>query len=492
MILFTLFISDLYGQYRERLRAVMENEGREVTVTMIRKGEVVYVSLTEFADLLGLKYFYNPQNKKVVLRVGSQEIKVTSRNPFITVGSAVYQLALETIDDDEGRIYVPFALFWEAMGEHFPADLEFEQDQRILRILRVKVNITGIEVEEKRNGHLIRLVTTKKFQTSEISASINRDRLYVTVYGGFIDSARIASDRPMGIIKKIEPFQNEESAYISFLLGESVVDQQVFVDEGEILVSLRSEGSDNVVTLDHTNDNREIWLIDKIVIDPGHGGRDPGGIGPTGLEEKEVNLDIAKRVKTLLEKNLNVEVLLTREDDRFIELKERTQFANRHKAKLFISIHANINNSRRIQGFSTYLLGTEKSKAASEVAEKENSVIQLEESVEVYRAYQDGRHILNRIAHNTYLKESQDLARMINEHMGRKTKLNKFGNGIYQANFYVLVGAAMPKVLIETAFLSNKYEERLLRTRSFRQKVAEAIYESIKDFKVKSEKGIGS
>jgi len=490
ILILVLSISNLYGQYRDRMRVIFENEGRDTDVSIVRKDDVVYASLEAFADLLGVRHVTNPRNKKTVLRVGSQLIKVTARNPFVMVDNDVYQLALETFDV-EGSIYVPLALFLEAIGECFPAEFDLDQGSRILRIDRSRINITGVEIEEKDNGSLIRLVTTHDFKSSDIAASVNRGWLYVTVHGGLIDSVQIASEKQMGIVKKIEPYQFEESAYISFLLDGEIVDHQVYVEEGEIVVSLRSPKGSSTKPVQPSNDGRERWLIDKIVIDPGHGGKDPGGVGPSGLKEKDVNLDIAKRVRDLLKKKLDVDVLLTRQDDRFLELNERTQFANSHGAKLFISIHANINKVRTVRGFSTYVMGAGKNKQAIEVAEKENSVIELEDSDEVYKQYTDVRYIMNAIAQSSYLKESQEFASMINENMRRKTKLSKFGKGIYQAPFYVLIGAAMPRVLVETAFLSNRHEERLLRTRSFKQKVAEAIYESIQEFKEKCEKGIG-
>ena len=222
------------------------------------------------------------------------------------------------------------------------------------------------------------------------------------------------------------------------------MDHQVYVEEGEIVVSLRSPKALSTRPVQPSNAGRERWLIDKIVIDPGHGGKDPGGVGSSGLQEKKVNLDIAIRTRDLLKKKIDVDVLLTREDDRFLELNERTQFANSNGAKLFISIHANINEVRTARGFSAYVMGAGKSKQAIEVAEKENSVIELEDSDEVYKQYTDVSYIMNAIAQSSYLKESLEFAGMINENMRRKTKLSKFGQGIFQGPFMCLSGRRCP------------------------------------------------
>jgi N-acetylmuramoyl-L-alanine amidase len=137
---------------------------------------------------------------------------------------------------------------------------------------------------------------------------------------------------------------------------------------------------------------------------------------------------------------------------------------------------------------STYLLGNKKTEQALAVAEKENSVIELEESQEAYRELQNAAHILNAIAQSSYLKESEDLAQMVNSEIHVRTQIPD--QGVYQAGLFVLMGAAMPRILVETAFLSNTYDERLLKTRSFRQKVAEALSNSILQFKKKYEQGL--
>jgi len=484
------FLTDSFSQEKTWIHVAFENERRTTSLTGLKKEDVLYASLGDLAGLLSVRTFSNPENKKLVLRVGSQAIKVTSLNPFIVVDDAVYQMAFPTIDVD-GEIYVPLAIFLETVGGYFPAEFDFERDSKSLRIRRLKYNITGVEVEEKLNGSLIRFVTTKEFKVTDVATSFNRGWLYVTFFGGILDTTRIASERRMGIVKKIVSFQFETSAQVSFLLDGEVTDRQVYVDEGEVLVSMRSTRQFDTAIINSPEADRRRWLIDRIIIDPGHGGKDPGAIGRTGTKEKDINLDIAKRLKKLLEEELKVDVLMTRKGDTFVGLKERTKFANANEGKLFISIHCNSIRSRRIRGFKTYILGPARTQQALEVAEKENSVIELEESTEVYDEFQDAAHILNEINQSTNLKESEDLARIVNEEFKRRTKIPQWGTGVDQTGFYVLIGAAMPRILVETAFLSNAYEERLLKTKSERRKIARALFESIKQFKEKYERGIG-
>ncbi|MCJ7813015.1 N-acetylmuramoyl-L-alanine amidase, partial [bacterium] len=487
---FIFSFSNLYPQEKSRISVYFESEKRTDSILAYRIGDVIYVSPEELANLINVKTVYNPQNKKLVLRVGSCEIKITALNPFILVDESVHQIPLSTIDVG-GNIYVPLALFLEVVGPMLPAELNFQPDDDILRIRNLQYNITGIEIEEIANGSLIRFVTTKNFQVSDVATSKNRGWFYVTIYGAKLDTTYIASEKPIGIVQRIVPFQFEDSAQITFFLGQDVSDPKIYVNQGEIIISLRSTQEFNAALINSSQEERSRWLIDRIIIDPGHGGRDPGAVGRSGLTEKEVNLDIAKRLKSLLEDKLEIDVLLTREDDEtFIELWERTQFANSQQGKLFISIHCNSNKNRAVHGSSIYVLGPAKTQEALEVAEKENSVIQMYESTDALQEYDDTIHILNAINQSSNLEESLELARMTNESLKKKTKLQQFGDGIYQAGFRVLVGAAMPRICVETAFISNEYEERLLRTKNFHQQAAEAIYESIKQFKEKYEQGI--
>jgi N-acetylmuramoyl-L-alanine amidase len=276
---------------------------------------------------------------------------------------------------------------------------------------------------------------------------------------------------------------------MSLQLDRQLADPQVFINDREVLITLRDPKQMNQVSANNHLNSRRAWLIDRIVIDPGHGGKHPGAVSRSGVKEKELTLDIAKRMKRLLEKN-KVEVLLTRERDQFMGLSERTQFANKKGGKLFVSIHINGSVNRKERGFSVWVLGKGKTEKALEIARKENSVIEFEDSQDQYKEMQEASYILNAIAQSSYLKESLDLASLVNQSMKKRTKLPQYGNGVYQAGFYVLVGASMPRVLVEVAFLSNQYDERYIRERANRQKIAAALCESIMMYKEKYEAGI--
>jgi N-acetylmuramoyl-L-alanine amidase len=214
--------------------------------------------------------------------------------------------------------------------------------------------------------------------------------------------------------------------------------------------------------------------IGRIVIDPGHGGHDTGTIGPSGLEEKDVVLDVSLKLKKLLERNTGCEVIMTRSDDTFIPLEERTAIANEKRADLFISVHANASSDKRARGIETYYLNLTSSPDALEVAARENATSQ-----EAVHQLQD---LIRKIAMTEKIEESQDFARQVQRQVyTRVTKLSgaQRDRGIKKAPFVVLIGANMPSVLAEISFLTNPRDERLLKRSDYREKIANALYEGI-------------
>lgn len=214
--------------------------------------------------------------------------------------------------------------------------------------------------------------------------------------------------------------------------------------------------------------------IGRIVIDPGHGGHDTGTIGPTGLEEKNVVLDVALKLRKLLEENTGCEVIMTRTTDKFVPLEERTAIANEKAADLFISIHANASRDETARGIETYYLNFTSSPDALDVAARENA-----SSQEAVHQLQD---LIKKIAMTEKIEESEDFARQVQREVyTRVTKVSgaQRDRGVKKAPFVVLIGANMPSILAEISFLTNPRDERLLRRSDYREKIAYALYEGI-------------
>jgi N-acetylmuramoyl-L-alanine amidase len=214
--------------------------------------------------------------------------------------------------------------------------------------------------------------------------------------------------------------------------------------------------------------------IGKIVIDPGHGGHDTGTIGPNGLEEKDLVLDVGRRLGKLLEARLGAEVVYTRKDDTFIPLETRTAVANQARADLFVSIHANSSNDPDARGVETYYLNFTSSPAALDVAARENAVSE--------KSIYELQDLVKKIALKEKIEESREFAGDVQEslHSGLAIKSPAIRDrGVKKAPFIVLIGANMPSILAEISFVSNPADEHRLATGEYRQRIAESLYRGI-------------
>jgi N-acetylmuramoyl-L-alanine amidase len=262
---------------------------------------------------------------------------------------------------------------------------------------------------------------------------------------------------------------------------ESIADYTIFPLSDPFRVVIDVLGTPQVPQRDEASDQ----LIPqpsqpfKVVLDPGHGGEDPGAIGPTGLKEKDVVLEIAQRLQKKIIKELGWEVAITRRDDHFIPLDERTAIANKEDGDLFLSIHANACQDRRVCGIESYILGTTTNEAALRLAAKENNISSAKVS--------DLQIILadlklndpNKVIPSSRLAEyvQKDLVNRLQKGYGEVKDL-----GIKQAPFIVLMGAEMPSILIEVSFISNPLEEKRLRDPRYLDAVANAVLEGLKGY----------
>ena len=214
--------------------------------------------------------------------------------------------------------------------------------------------------------------------------------------------------------------------------------------------------------------------IGRIVVDAGHGGHDTGTIGPGGLLEKDLTLDVALRLGKLLESRLGADVVYTRDDDTFVPLEERTAIANQQQADLFISIHANSSNDSAARGVETYYLNFTSSPDALAVAARENAVSD--------KSVHELQDLVKKIALKEKIEESREFAADVQQqlHSGLAAKAPAIRDrGVKKAPFIVLIGANMPSILAEISFLSNPTDEKRLKTPAYRQKIAEALYRGV-------------
>jgi N-acetylmuramoyl-L-alanine amidase len=213
--------------------------------------------------------------------------------------------------------------------------------------------------------------------------------------------------------------------------------------------------------------------LTRVVIDAGHGGHDTGTVGQRGYTEKELVLDVAQRLKQLIETELGAEVVMTRTDDNFVPLDERTLIANQQQADLFISIHANSSRVRSVRGVETYFLNFTSSREALETASRENAASD--------RSIHELQDLVKKIMLQDKVDESRELAQHIDRALAAR-KGSGMDRGVKQAPFVVLIGANMPSVLAEICFISNPQDEKLVKTPEHRQAIAESLFEGVRSY----------
>lgn len=349
----------------------------------------------------------------------------------------------------------------------------------------LKYNIYGASIEEKANGTMIRFNTSKKINTPRHSISDGKLHLFLTRTS--IAPGILSFIEPTGLIKKVTLKKSGGNNWqFVFDLNEGYSRSEAFfdVETGDLLVTVHNklfEGATNKAEIDEVKIK---WNFDAIVIDAGHGGKDPGAIGITGVKEKDINLAIALKLGSLIKKNLpDVKVIYTRSTDQFIELYRRGKIANEYNGKLFISIHCNSSAQKPTnrRGFEVYLLRPGRTKEAIAIAEFENSVIQYENDPNKYQKLTDENFILVSMAHSQYMRYSEKFSDILNTQWKRSVSNPSYG--IKQAGFFVLVGASMPSVLIETGFLSNYEDEAFLNSKKGQDQISKAILESVINYK---------
>jgi len=461
------------------------SSGTESEIRTLLDSKKLYISAKDLSQSLSSKLYENAERKKLVLYITGKKVKISGNTSFIMIDDQPYQMSQITRVEPHD-LYVPAEDFLNILKSTVLPGINFDRKKEFLDIDVIRFNITGISIDVKSNGTIIRLNTRKPFSERNISSFINRHGwYYLTVVGAMVDTTSINNGLARGVIRRIESDQIGETAQVAFKLGSKVISHEWYqsLDPNEIVITLRTPLGKIEERIENVKEKQR---LDTVVLDAGHGGKDPGSRGKYGTKEKDVVLDITKRIGRLLEKNTRIKVIYTRDEDVFVPLIKRTKIANDADGKVFVSIHANSNNNRKVQGYETYLYSLAKSDDAIEVASRENSVIQFEEKAGQYKDLSGEKLILATMAQSMFLKESEDLAAIIQMELDKK--LTTPNRGVKQAGFYVLYGASMPNVLVEIGFISNPAEEKKLKQGKYRQMIANAVYEGIKHFKYSREK----
>ena len=362
-------------------------------------------------------------------------------------------------------------------------------------------NVTAIQASSAENDARVVVVLDDPVQYD--SARITSpDRIYFDLYKARLSPSVGPKTVPIedGLLKWVRAAQNKDEVVQLVLDADGAKDYsaQLLSDPYRLVIDVHAQpmaGAKRDLSSDAASHNaakappeatashetqlslaRELGLkINRIAIDPGHGGDDTGTMGPHGLLEKNLCLDVALRLGHLIEANIpGAEVVYTRKDDRYVPLEERTAIANGANADLFISIHANSSASRQVRGVETYYLSLAASQETMELSRRENALAQS--------SLHDLPELIKKITSNEKIAESKQLALGVQNALSQRLQLvsrRETNRGVKQAPFIVLTGANMPAVLSEISFVSNASDERLLLESGQRQSVAEGLYRGI-------------
>lgn len=484
-----------------------DDSTRNTKIGIFRRQGNIYCSLTDLAEIFTLGTFENHGMGKFEIKRPPYRIIVSAGSPFIVVSDSsgnksIFQLPY-TIVHAAGSYFVPLTSFLTYFDLTFNTTATFDERENVLRIgppvAANAFDISTLELTPKANGMLIRIPSSKPLP--DLESWLRQDGwLYLTISDARADTATINSLPPSGLVRKIVAIQSPTSVQLTFKLVGKVATSEIIRSNSsnDVYLSIRTPGPDEKALLEKEKrevrasleSDRKRWRLDVIVLDPGHGGRDWGASGVSGVREKDVALGIALKLGNNITRNLKgVKVVYTRKDDRFVELDRRGQIANEEGGKLFVSIHCNslAHKPSSMRGFEVYLLRPGRTEEAITIAERENAVIKLEEGYEErYKELTEENFILVAMAQSAYVKSSELFADLTQQEIKKRTKIPD--RGVKQAGFYVLVGAAMPNVLVETAYLSNREDEKFLRSESGQQKIADALFRAIKNYKDEYEK----
>jgi N-acetylmuramoyl-L-alanine amidase len=470
---------------RANIEAVWSVKNKKVDLPSMKFDNIEYVTLTGLAGFLECGYAFDLRRGTGIISLKNGDLNFSLFSPYVTVGDKSYNIHHDIIYYD-GGFYAPVEYLIPILDKLIPDDLLYSANKKALGLFPALYNIIDLTAQQKLNGLMIELLITEELKFDVVKT--NDNWLIITVYRGKVDTARFNGLRTVKAIYDTRAYQFENSAQVSVRLRprDFTFVSKLKTNPLRIQVMVKGEGfADTVLSyIPQPDDEMRNNPIDVIVIDPGHGGEDEGAIGPSGMMEKDLNLAISKELAKLLEDS-GYYVILTRDDDRFVPLSDRTKIANEAGADIFISIHANASENKKARGFISFFLSDAKTDQARATAALENAAIKFETQERQRDYVSDLDFILLDMVQSEFLKESADLAAMIEQNVQKHSKIGS--RGVDQAGFFVLNKAYMPSVLIETAFISNRDDEKLLQNKNIQKSIAGAIAESVTEFKKKYE-----
>jgi N-acetylmuramoyl-L-alanine amidase len=397
-----------------------------------------------------------------------------------------------------GSVMVPLEFISRILSTVTLEQVTLDDERLVLTIGSPRYNITGIDFEDDEKGTRAVLTLTEELLYHVDSETPGLLRL--KVYGGRLNVLVINATQCKGLYNRVRAEQTEHDAYIFFDVdktaetfrveftgpGETGGDRRLVIhlEKGELpeIPDVDYAGRRMTEILDDSRSDSRREIV-KVAIDAGHGGVDKGRVGVNGLLEKDVNLDLAMRLRDILVGEYGMEVVMTRTEDVLVPLMRRSEIANSEGADIFISLHCNGWFHPDAGGYETFFLSQAKTEEATRLAMEENASIQFEGAGASEEELDDLGFMLWDMVQNEFVTESSQMAELIQRELDDVVDIRN--RGVKQAGLIVLKGCRMPAVLVEVAFLSNPGEERLLADGRFREEVARGIAEAIHRYRGK-------
>lgn len=435
-------------------------------------GDNIYIGVKDFTRLLNGKLLYDASRDEYIVKKDELKMKILPESPYYLLNGKIKKSRGDFLRDIDGCL-IPVTPNLNRISSIMSRRLVYNKNKNRIDIYNNLYDVMDFNVR-KNSDQTIVLFALSHPVKYKYKKSKNKIKIYF--YTKLINKIPFNKTFYKSLITKVGVYNWKYGKYVVLNVRKGV-----FIDD----VNYSKEAGSLQFVLGMSG-SKKYGPVGKgkftIVIDPGHGGKDSGAIGPDGIMEKTITLRIAKKLQKYLSKDKDFKIYLTRHEDRFVSLRARTKFTLKKKANLFVSIHCNASIHRRskyARGFETYFLSLARTGWERAVAARENASI-LYESEKEKNNYNTVDYILSDMAQNQSLIESSKLAESIQNKMAKETNLKD--RGVHQAGFYVLRFNYMPAVLVETAFISNRKEEKLLNESWFEDKIAKAIGDGIIDF----------
>jgi len=466
----------------EPIVVIVDQQRREIAPVV--RGEAELLPLVDLLQGLPIVVTPEPRGGAVTLSAEGHKVTLYDRKSLASVDGDLRLLSSNVLQEG-GRWLVPVDSVPRLLSPLLRKKAEWRAPQRMLLI--GNVSVPRITVNTTAGGDTVR-VTLESTEKVPFRVAQEPGRVTIAIPRDAVDVSLQPERLTGGIVESVQFLGGKDNVF-AVTLGRRFKDLQAHEQEAPHRLVLEFQAtplaagapaapSPSTAASAPPHPVPEAPAVRTVVIDPGHGGDDVGAKGPGGTLEKDVTLAIARKVRSAVANTLGVQAFLTRDKDQEIALDERAAFANNYKSDLFISIHANASRAQGARGSEVYFLSYQASDDESRrVAAQEGGAVPVGASAP---PGSDVALILWDMAQAEHLEESSSLASRIQEELAEVT--GSQGRGVKQAPFRVLVGASMPAVLVEVAFISNSEEEKLLTSEAYQAKIAAAVVRGIARF----------